>query len=137
MLAPPPGEAYRFIIDLTGYPSWIFYGSSVVGLLVLRYKSPDLHRPFRSFFVMNIIFIFACVMLAVLPFVPPLEQKPDELPFWLYPTIAVTFIIISGGLWKVMVHRRAGREVETANVVEGEDEVNEVSGGMGGVGWKG
>ncbi|KAJ2330489.1 hypothetical protein GGH91_006652, partial [Coemansia sp. RSA 2671] len=33
IVGPPPGEAYDFLIDIGGYPSWVFYGLSVVGLL--------------------------------------------------------------------------------------------------------
>lgn len=137
MLAPPPGEAYNFIIDLTGYPSWIFYGASVVGLLVLRHYSPNLQRPFRSPYVLNIIFIFACVLLALLPFIPPLHSQPDALPYWLYPTVAVVFMLISAGLWKLMISRKAANDGVIASTAKGEDNEYEPTGGMEGVAWKG
>jgi len=112
MLAPPPGEAYNFIIDLTGYPSWIFYGASVLGLIILRYTAADLPRPFRSPQVFNGFFLLTCAFLAILPFVPSKSSQSDtSLPYWLYPTLALIFIFASIGLWywQIVVRKAMNR----------------------------
>jgi amino acid transporter len=113
MLAPPPGEAYNFIIDLTGYPSWIFYGASVLGLIVLRYTAADLPRPFRSPQVFNGLFILTCAFLVILPFVPSQSssQSDTTLPYWLYPTLGLIFIFASIGLWywQIVVRKAMNR----------------------------
>ena len=37
-------QLFTFVI----FPSWAFYGMTVAGVLVLRRKRPDLHRPYRA-----------------------------------------------------------------------------------------
>jgi amino acid transporter len=103
MLAPPPGNIYRFLIDLAGYPEWIFYGISVVGLLYLRFTEPNTPRPFKSYWIPNLIFIAVCIFLTVFPFVPPKNYQSLEIPYWLYPTIGVAWVLLCIPWWYVQV----------------------------------
>ena len=110
MLAPPPGNAYKFLIDLAGYPEWIFYGISVVGLLYLRFREPHTIRPFKSYWITNMIFIAVCVFLTVVPFIPPQNSSDANYPYWLYPTIGLVFIILLIPLWYLQIVTNKGME---------------------------
>ncbi|RUS19836.1 amino acid/polyamine transporter I [Endogone sp. FLAS-F59071] len=104
MLAPPPGEVFDFMTDLVGYPSWIFYGISVFGLIYLRFKEPNTLRPFKAFIPGSVLFILTSVFLAVFPFVPPSPYPAHEdIPFYLYAVLGVLFIIIGIPVWYFQV----------------------------------
>ncbi|RUS16981.1 amino acid/polyamine transporter I [Endogone sp. FLAS-F59071] len=109
MLAPPPGDAYNFILDVTSYPEWWFYGLSVVGLIYLRFRDRDIPRPFRSSTITNVLFILVALFLGIVPFVPP-TVKDTSLPYWLYPTVGLAFIAFSALLWYFQVVLYGGLE---------------------------
>jgi amino acid transporter len=35
------------LIDIFIFASWLFYGWTTLSLLILRYKEPNLHRPYK------------------------------------------------------------------------------------------
>jgi amino acid transporter len=99
IFAPPPGKSYEFLINLASYPEWLFLGLTVVALIRLRYTHPHVVRPVVSSMVGNIVFIIVCIGLAVMPFVPPSKSDPDDLPYYLVPTLAWVVIILIGVIW--------------------------------------
>jgi len=112
MFAPPPGAAFEFLVQFAQYPSWIFYGLSVLGLLIMRRTHTHLPRPFKVFFLFPIIFICVAIFLAVFPFIP--SENPD-FPSWLPSLAGVCFIIIGLPLWHVLVNRKSQEsEIEMA-----------------------
>jgi L-type amino acid transporter 9 len=44
---------------------WVFYVSTVVGLLILRRRDPQLARPYRPTIILPIIFVFAGTLVIV------------------------------------------------------------------------
>lgn len=48
ILGPPMSVAYPFILDVEGYPMQIINFFIVIGLFYLRWKKPDLDRPFKD-----------------------------------------------------------------------------------------
>jgi len=109
ILAPPSGEAYAFLIDLSSYPTWVFYGISVIGLLKLRFTEPDTERPFRCFWGISVLFILVAIFLSIFPFVPPTIHT-GTLPYWLAPLCGALFILFSGFMWYIQVVVRRGTE---------------------------
>ena len=102
ILGPPPGEAYAFLIDISSYPTWVFYGISVIGLLKLRVTEPDTLRPFKCPNIISVFFILAAIFLSVFPFIPPTAYHGD-LPYWLAPLCGFMFIILSIPCWYIQV----------------------------------
>jgi APA family basic amino acid/polyamine antiporter len=53
------------LFTLVIFPSWILYGMAAASVLVLRYKRPDLARPYRTlgYPVVPIIFVLVAALL--------------------------------------------------------------------------
>ncbi|KAJ2859335.1 hypothetical protein GGI22_003019 [Coemansia erecta] len=110
IVTPPPGEAYSFLIDIGGYPLWLFYGLSVAGLLVLRRTRKDLLRPFKAWNIANAVTIIVAVFMCVVPFVKP-ETEGGSIPYWAAPLSAVSFVLLSCILWYIQIVVRRGLEL--------------------------
>ena len=48
---------FRALLTFVGMAEWVFYVSTVIGLLILRRREPQLERPYRPSLVLPIIFI--------------------------------------------------------------------------------
>ncbi|KAJ2034450.1 hypothetical protein IW146_003940 [Coemansia sp. RSA 922] len=107
IVGPPPGEAYDFLIDIGGYPSWVFYGLSVVGLLIMRRTHKDLARPFRTWVSANVLTIATALFMCIVPFVKP-EGAATSIPYWAAPLAATLFIAASIPMWYIQIVIRLG-----------------------------
>jgi amino acid transporter len=87
---PPPGDVYAFILDVEGYPGQFAALAVAVGILWLRIKRPDLHRPFKAWLPAIWLRILLCFALIVAPFVPPKDGSSDVSFF--YATYAIVGI---------------------------------------------
>lgn len=87
---PPSGEVYSFILEVEGYPGQIFALAISIGLLWLRYKRPDLKRPFKAWIGATVFRIALSAALLAAPFFPSKEKKKDG-GIW-YATYAVVGI---------------------------------------------
>ncbi|KAJ2646177.1 hypothetical protein IWW40_005603 [Coemansia sp. RSA 1250] len=109
IVTPPAGEAYAFLIDIGGYPLWLFYGLAVVGLLVMRRTHRGLQRPFKAWHVANAVTLACAVFMCVVPFVRP-EGGTGRIPYWAAPVAALAFMAVSCAFWYVQVVLRGGLE---------------------------
>jgi len=66
----PTANIYSFILDVEGYPGTIFSIASSLGLLWLRYKRPDLHRPYKAFLPVVALQVLHSIAVIFAPFVP-------------------------------------------------------------------
>jgi len=122
ILGPPSGEAYAFLIDLSSYPTWVFYGLSVIGLLKLRFTEPDTERPFRCWTVLSVFFVLVAIFLSVFPFIPPTVHS-GSIPYWLAPLCGLLFIVISVPCWYIQVVVRKSLEHSMKHMeMMGQDE---------------
>ena len=71
---PPSSEVYSFILDVEGYPGQFFSLALSVGLLWLRYKRPELTRPFKAWRPAVLLTIALSLALLAAPFFPPKEK---------------------------------------------------------------
>lgn len=91
ILAPPAGDAFAFVTDLSVYPSAFFQLLLAIGLFLVRWRRRrlDLPRPiFRAWDVVIIFTILVNVFLLIMPWYPPPGGKGD-VSFW-YATYVVT-----------------------------------------------
>ena len=73
IIAPPPAVAYPFILDVEGYPQQIINVFIVIGLFWLRYRKPNVPRPFRVWWPLAVFYFISAIFRAYysLPPSPP------------------------------------------------------------------
>jgi amino acid transporter len=86
IILPPSREVYSFILEVEGYPAQFFSFAVGFGLIWLRFKRPDLKRPFKAWIPGVILRMALSLALISAPFFPP-EKKPDGGLF--YATYAI------------------------------------------------
>ncbi len=89
IVLPPSKEVYSFILEVEGYPAQ-FYGLAIgVGLIWLRFKRPDLKRPFKAWIPGVVLKILLSLALLTAPFFPP-EHKPEGMFYATYAIVGVS-----------------------------------------------
>ena len=77
IVLPPSADVYAFIADVEGYAGQFFAVATSAGLLWLRYKKPDLYRPFKAWIPGVWLRIALCIGLIAAPFFPPKHGTGD------------------------------------------------------------
>lgn len=88
---PPSSDVYSFILEVEGYPGQVFALAISVGLLWLRYKRPDLKRPFKVWVGAVVFRILLSLALLAAPFFPSKKKLGGKGGLW-YATYAVVGI---------------------------------------------
>lgn len=116
ILAPPMSVAYPFILDVEGYPMQIINFFIVLGLFYLRWKKPDLERPFKVWWPLAVFYLAAATFLMIAPFLPPTNGVGDTppLPYYLYCLVGIG-VLLSGVVywagWRILLPRMFGYEL--------------------------
>ncbi|KAI0694579.1 amino acid permease-domain-containing protein [Cerioporus squamosus] len=106
MLAPPPGDAYNFILNVISYPLAIvniFVAGGLVHLYLNRDKY-NWHPPLRATLPVTVFFLLSNIYLAIAPYIPP--DTPDQniyedLPYYLHCVVGTGIILAGGVYWLV------------------------------------
>ncbi|CDS82199.1 related to large neutral amino acid transporter 1 [Sporisorium scitamineum] len=61
------GSGFASLVNFYGVCSWTFYLASVLGLLVLRIKEPNLNRPYKAWLATPILFAAVALFLLLMP----------------------------------------------------------------------
>ncbi|KAM3414583.1 High-affinity methionine permease [Cercospora zeina] len=102
IIAIPFGDAYNFILDMEGYPGSVVNFFVVVGFFWLRYKSPDVLRPFRCWWPIAAFFMVAQAFQMIAPFLRPPGGKGDtSLPYYLSSVVGLVVLVAGAGWWVV------------------------------------
>ncbi|KAG7117963.1 High-affinity methionine permease like protein [Verticillium longisporum] len=106
MLAPPPGDAYNFLLNLISYPLAIINVFVAGGLvhLYLNRSAWNWNPPFSASLPVVIFFLLSNIYLVVAPFVPP--PTPDQnqyknLPYWIHCVTGFAVLFAGGIYWAV------------------------------------
>ncbi|KAM9086253.1 cystine/glutamate transporter [Megaptera novaeangliae] len=59
------GDLYS-LLNFLSFARWLFIGLAVAGLIYLRYKHPDMHRPFKVPLFIPALFSFTCLFMVAL-----------------------------------------------------------------------
>ncbi|KAI9570779.1 amino acid transporter [Boletus coccyginus] len=102
VLGPPMNVAYPFILDVQEYPAQII-NLFVVGLFWMRWKRPDIPRPFKVWWPLAAFYLVTVVFLIVAPFLPPANGVGDTppLPYYLYCLVGIGVMSVGVGYWAV------------------------------------
>ncbi|KAF2502916.1 amino acid transporter [Lophium mytilinum] len=113
MLAPPPGDAYNFILNLISYPLSIVNIFVSFGLLYLHLPLPARFRhsqadnwrpPVRATFPVIVFFFLSNIYLAVAPYVPPptpADNQYKSLPYYLHCVVGLGILAAGGVYWVI------------------------------------
>lgn len=105
MLAPPPGDAYNFILNLISYPLSIINAFVALGLIImtLQRSKYDWHPPIKATLPVSIFFFLSSLYLVAAPYIPPSHGQSvyDSLPYWLHCVVGTGFFIAGASYWVV------------------------------------
>lgn len=110
IVAIPAGIAYDFILDVEGYPGAVVNLIVVIGLFILRWRSPHLPRPFKTWVIVPLFFLAGQCFLVIAPFLRPPGGVGDTppIPYYIYPIVGIVILIVGivyWALWRVVVPR--------------------------------
>jgi L-type amino acid transporter 9 len=57
--------SFRTLLTFVGMAQWVFYVSTVVGLVILRRRQPGLDRPYRPMVLLPIIFVVVGILVII------------------------------------------------------------------------
>ncbi|KAI2637392.1 hypothetical protein GGS21DRAFT_475976 [Xylaria nigripes] len=98
---PPAYQRCVFVyLGCGSYPEQFFALALSIGAIWLRYKRPNLRRPFRAWIPAMFRICFCLIGLAV-PFIPPSERNPDGLWYATYAVVGVGIIGFSILFWLI------------------------------------
>ncbi|KAF2027847.1 amino acid transporter [Setomelanomma holmii] len=105
MLAPPPGDAYNFILNVISYPLAVvnvFVAGALIHLYLNRSKW-NWNPPISATLPVAIFFLLSNIYLVVAPFVPPTDGQSvyESLPYYLHCLVGIGIIAAGGVYWLV------------------------------------
>lgn len=125
MLAPPPGDAYNFILNVISYPLAVinvFVAGALVHLYLNRSKW-NWNPPISASLPVAIFFLLSNIYLVVAPFVPPTDGNSvyETLPYYLHCIVGIA-IILAGGVywlvWAVILPKIGNYRLEREEIVD-------------------
>lgn len=93
ILAPPPGDAYNFVLNLISYPLNVVNTFVAFGLLYLKYQTYkgkiSWNPPIRSPVPVTVFFALSSLYLIIAPYIPPSDGQSvyNSLPYWIHPVV--------------------------------------------------
>jgi len=64
----PESSNFEKLITYFNFAAWMFYGATIAALLWLRFRQPDLKRPYKVFILIPCIVLLCSIYLVVAPF---------------------------------------------------------------------
>ncbi|GAB1314519.1 hypothetical protein MFIFM68171_04729 [Madurella fahalii] len=91
LIAPPPGPAYDFVVNLYTYPGAWINTFVTGGLIYLHYsKSENWSSPWRTCLPVSIIYLLLNLFPAITPFIPPdSDWNAGGYPSYAFPLAKV------------------------------------------------
>ncbi|KAL1993155.1 hypothetical protein VTN49DRAFT_3104 [Thermomyces lanuginosus] len=113
MLAPPPGDAYNFLLNLISYPLAIvnvFVSAGLIWIYLNPSKFPSWSPGIRATLPVVIFFFLSNVYLTVAPYIPPDEGESvyEQLPYYLHCVVAIGVFALGGVyyiFWAILLPR--------------------------------
>lgn len=91
------GGDIQELIEFASFLIWIFYGTAMVSLLILRKTMKDVHRPYRVPTWIPVFIIFVAIFLSVVPIVT------DPSPKFLF---GIIFILLGMFVYYWFVYKK-------------------------------
>ncbi|PPQ64604.1 LOW QUALITY PROTEIN: hypothetical protein CVT26_002002 [Gymnopilus dilepis] len=118
LVALPAKDAFNFVVDLASYPNLVFHCAMALGIWILRKRRRQEGKEPAAFQAQNIVillYLVSCILLLVLPWVPP-EPGHADVSFWYatYCVAGIVLLLLCGlyyWLWIVVLPRVWGYEI--------------------------
>jgi len=133
LIAPPPGPAYNFLVNLYTYPGAWINTFVAGGLIYLQYsKSENWSSPWRTRLPVAVTFLLLNLFLVITPFIPPNgDWNADGYPYYAFPLVGTGVLLLGVVYWLVWtnilprygVHVTLGRKRSEFEVVVSEIDV--------------
>ncbi|KAL4773855.1 amino acid/polyamine transporter I [Aspergillus nidulans var. acristatus] len=129
MLAPPPGDAYNFLVNLISYPLAIvnvFVSAGLVYIYLTKEKNfPNWAPGIRATLPVTIFFCLSNIYLVVAPYIPPSAGQSvyEELPYYLHCVVALGIFALGAIyylVWAVAMPRLGGYVLVKETVVDAD-----------------
>ncbi|CCE83023.1 Piso0_002797 [Millerozyma farinosa CBS 7064] len=129
IVAPPPGDAYNFILNLISYPLNVVNTAVAFGLLYIHWQKRkgrmEWNPPIQASVPVIFFFGLASLYLIVAPYIPPTNGQKvyQSLPYWIHCVVTWGVFGIGAIYWVVWVKilPRFGGYNLVAKEVIGED----------------
>ncbi|KAK3688786.1 amino acid/polyamine transporter I [Podospora appendiculata] len=101
LLAPPPGPAYNFLVNLYTYPGAWINGFVGAGLIYLHYaKSENWTSGWHTPLPVLVIFTLLNAFLALVPFIPPEgDWNAEGYPYYVFPVVGCSVLLLGALYW--------------------------------------
>ncbi|KAK3389880.1 amino acid permease-domain-containing protein [Podospora didyma] len=101
LLAPPPGPAYNFIVNLYTYPGAWINAFVAAGLIYLHHsKKENWTSGWHTYLPITVIFFLSNVFLVLVPFIPPDgDWNADGYPYYVFPVVGVAVLLLGAVYW--------------------------------------
>ncbi|KAL4784854.1 amino acid/polyamine transporter I [Aspergillus varians] len=129
MLAPPPGDAYNFLVNLISYPLAIvnvFVSAGLIYIYLTKEKNfPNWSPGIRATLPVTIFFCLSNIYLVIAPYIPPTDDQSvyEDLPYYLHCVVALG-IFGAGAIyylvWAVAMPRLGGYVLVKETVVDSD-----------------
>lgn len=109
IVAPPPGDAYNFVLNLISYPLNVVNTFVALGLLWLKWNSykgrTTWKAPITTPFPIVAFFFLSSLYLIVAPYIPPSDGQKvyNSLPYWIHPVVTWAVFAVGALYWLVWV----------------------------------
>ncbi|KAJ5090843.1 hypothetical protein N7532_009527 [Penicillium argentinense] len=129
MLAPPPGDAYNFLLNLISYPLSIiniFVAGGLVYIYLTKAKNfPNWSPGIRATLPVAIFFLLSNIYLVIAPYIPPTDGQSvyEELPYFLHCVVALGVFALGAMyylVWAVLLPRWGGYVLVKESVVDAD-----------------
>lgn len=128
-LAPPPGDAYNFIMNLISYPMNIINFAISAGLLWIYYQrrqgNIEWNPPIKAGVFVTTFFALSNLYLIICPYIPPSngESVYESLPYWIHCVVSWGIFALGGCyylIWAQLLPRWGHYKLVTKDIL-GED----------------
>lgn len=109
---PPSETVYSFILDVEGYPAQFFVLATSIGLIWLRFKRPELHRPYKAWYLAVAFRTLLSLALLAAPFLPMAEKSEFQGLYALVGSGVLVFGIIYWYVWTILIPKWKGYVIE-------------------------
>jgi hypothetical protein len=93
IVVPPSKDVYSFILEVEGYPGQLFALATAMGLIWLRFKRPDLERPYKAWIPAVLMRIVLSLALIAAPFVPPPPSQRHGIWYATYAVVGISMYV--------------------------------------------